>query len=89
MTFLEENAEREKLTQQAFLNAIPSYIADRIVCRTLTQLPSFLNLNGRGAMTEPYESKFRELCEEIERKLAAKYPKVPLTHPYPSSKLSA
>ena len=73
MTILCENAERESLVHQAFLTAIPSWVADRIVCGTCKQLPTFLNLDGRGKMTEPYESKFRELLAEIERNLTEKY----------------
>jgi hypothetical protein len=70
---LEENAEREILVNQAFLRAIPSWIADRIRCGTLNQLPTFLNLDGRGKMTEPYESNFQRLVAEIDLKLAVKY----------------
>jgi hypothetical protein len=67
------DAEWEKLTYEAFLAAIPSWVRDRIVCGTLKQLPTFLNLDGFGKMIEPYESKYRELCEDVDRKLTEKY----------------
>jgi hypothetical protein len=69
----EELAEREILVHQAFLAAIPGWVRDRIVCGTLTQLPTFLNLDGFGKMAEPYESNFRRLVDEVDRKLTAKY----------------
>ena len=72
-TIQQECAECEVLTQQAFLAAIPSWIADRIVCGTLKQMPTFLNLDGRGKMKEPWESKYRELLAEVERKLTVRY----------------
>jgi len=73
--FQDEWEEYAALEYQAYLAALPSWVADRIRCGTLKTWPTFLsvNPNGTGPLREPYESKYRELLAEVERQLLAKY----------------